>query len=157
MLRESIEHEGESIDLEGLTDPSCTKINGIDHSEALLLYSNAFMSDDENELTKCRDRLVEELGVACMVDAAGVASNFQRMVRIADATGIPLEGPVVMMEEDLIEQLGTDKYVSASNTKSISWFHRLLFKIVVIPQIKKLMKGNKDKERILKHSFTLLI
>jgi hypothetical protein len=30
------------------------------------------------------------MGPAAMVDALGVASNFERMVRIADATGIEL-------------------------------------------------------------------
>ena len=35
-------------------------------------------------------RLIDAAGEAATVDAAGVASNFERMVRIADGTGIPL-------------------------------------------------------------------
>lgn len=35
--------------------------------------------------------MVEALGPRAMVDAAGVTSNFERMVRIADATGIELD------------------------------------------------------------------
>ncbi len=40
------------------------------------------------------------LGPAAMVDAGGVASNFERMVRIADATGIELG--------DQLEQFSAD-------------------------------------------------
>jgi hypothetical protein len=41
-------------------------------------------------LTQSRRAVTDALGAAAMVDAAGVASNFERMVRIADATGIEL-------------------------------------------------------------------
>ena len=44
--------------------------------------------------------MVETLGPEAMVDAAGVASNFERMVRIADSTGIELG--------DLLEQATAD-------------------------------------------------
>ena len=51
-------------------------------------------------LAQSRAAVVEALGPAAMVDAAGVASNFERMVRIADSTGIELG--------DLLEQASTD-------------------------------------------------
>ena len=44
--------------------------------------------------------MIETLGPEAMVDAAGVASNFERMVRIADSTGIELG--------DLLEQATAD-------------------------------------------------
>lgn len=140
MLSLSIDTEGHAVSLDGLTDPGCTKIDGIPHSETLLRFSDAFMGDDENSLVEARNQFVEEFGVEAMVDAVGIASSFQSMNRIADATGIPTEEPIAIMQEDLVKQLDIDKYVSAANTKPLSWIKRLFYKLVVIPQIRKAMK-----------------
>ena len=48
-----------------------------------------------------------------MVDAVGVASNFQRMVRIADSTGITL-GNFEAITEDIREDLGINAYARAA-------------------------------------------
>ena len=44
-----------------------------------------------------------------MVDAAGVASNFERMVRIADATGIPLGEGLEEFSSEVRLELGLDR------------------------------------------------
>ncbi len=118
VLRVSIlEKTGEDIDLEGLTDPNCTRIEGIPHSEVLLRFANAFMGTDANALTQARDELVNEMGAPVMIDAAGVASNFQRMVRIADGTGIQLDSmgdEIDAMVEETNEKLGINEYLRSS-------------------------------------------
>jgi hypothetical protein len=116
MLRESINAEGDTVDLEGLTDSSCKEIAGIEHSKILLEFSDVFMSRDAQALAEVRDRLAQEMGMAAVVDAAGVASNFQRMDRIADATGLRSDGMIQELQADLVDQLGLDKYASAANT-----------------------------------------
>jgi hypothetical protein len=146
MLREGIELDGDSIDLDGLTDPACTKIEGIPHSEALLLFANAFMGDDKKALQETRETLAKKMGVEAMVDAVGVASNFQRMDRIADGTGIPSDEPIALMQEELAKMLGTDQYISAGNTKPISWLKRILLKLIVIPQLKKVIKEKSNQK-----------
>ncbi len=145
MLREGIELEGKTVDLDGLTDATCTKIEGIPNSEPLLKLANAFMRGDKATLAAARDALAEEMGVEALVDAIGVASIFQRMDRIADATGIPSDGPVAMMQEDLAKLLGTDQYVSAGNTKPLSWIKRTMIKLIAIPQIKKMIREKSGK------------
>lgn len=121
VLRVSIiEATGEEIDLDGMTDPACTEIKGIPHSEVLMKFTNAFMSNDKQALVAARDTLVNEMGAAAMIDAAAVASNQQRMVRIADGTGIPLESmgdEMDAMAEEMSEQLGINEYVSAANSR----------------------------------------
>ena len=111
---------GEKIDLTGLTDPNCKEIEGLPHSRAIIKFCDAFMSKDAEALAVAREKLLAEMGVDCMVDVAGIASNFQRMNRIADATGIPAESTgnekADAMKAKLDEQLGMDKYISASNT-----------------------------------------
>ncbi len=49
------------------------------------------------------------LGAAAMVDAAGVASNFERMVRIADATGIELGDQLEQSSADVRATLGLER------------------------------------------------
>lgn len=137
MLREGVKITGDSIEFEGLSDPNCVHIEGIPHSEPLLRFANAYMGDDEAALVETRDALAKAMGPEAMVDAVGVASNFQRMDRIADATGIPADAPTAIMQKDLAEKLGTNKYVSAGNTKPPSWFTRLIMKLIVIPKMRK--------------------
>tara|TARA_Y100000588_G_C13808808_1_gene734151 strand:+ start:204 stop:521 length:318 start_codon:yes stop_codon:yes gene_type:complete len=89
MLSLSVETTGQTIGVDGLTNPSFTKMDGTQHSEVLIRFINAVMNDDGSVLARARETLVSEIGVEAMVDVVGVASNFQRMVRIADGTGIP--------------------------------------------------------------------
>jgi hypothetical protein len=140
MLREGIEAKGESIDLDGLADPDCTEIAGIPNSEALLKLANAFMGDDKAALAAARDNLANDMSPEAMIDAVGVASNFQRMVRIADSTGIPSEETMLVMAEDLCETLGINNYASAANSSKVSWIKKQFLKLVAIPQIKKVIK-----------------
>ena len=55
----------------------------------LVAFAEAIVRGDE-ALAATRAAVIAALGPAAMVDAAGVASNFERMVRIADSTGIEL-------------------------------------------------------------------
>jgi hypothetical protein len=57
-----------------------------------------------------------EIGPEALVDAAAVASNFMRMVRIADSTGISLDAPMEVLSQDLRAELGIDRFGSAANT-----------------------------------------
>ena len=140
MLRESVELTGGSIDFEGLTDPSCTEIRGIPNSRELLQFTNACMGVEGAEPEAARQALVDSMGAAAMVDAAGVISNFQRMVRIADAIGIPTDGPMEVMSEDLREQLGINQYVSAANSSPPSLFKRLMLKLVGVRMFRKMIR-----------------
>ena len=148
MLREGIEAIGESIDLDGLTDPNCTKIEGIPNSEALLKLVNAFMGTDPDALAEARAYLAKDMSPEAMVDAIGVASNFQRMVRIADSTGIPSDDVMLIMSEDLCETLGINDYVSAANSKKLSRLKKLILKVIAFPQVKKMIKERTAKEPV---------
>ncbi|NIB38916.1 hypothetical protein HBA55_04920 [Pseudomaricurvus alkylphenolicus] len=111
----------EAVDLVGLTDPDCKEIVGIPHSSALIRFCDAFMADDPEALASARELLVTEFGPEAMVDTAGIASNFQRMNRIADATGLPLDSlgnnKLNALRDSLNGQLGIDQYRSVINKK----------------------------------------
>ena len=140
MLRESVELTGGPIDFEGLTDPSCTEIKGIANSRELLQFANAAMGVAGAGLETARQALLDAMGPAAMIDAAGVISNFQRMVRIADSTGIPADGPMQAMSEDLREQLGINEYVSAANSRRPSLVKMLMLKLVGIRMFRRMIR-----------------
>jgi hypothetical protein len=63
--------------------------------------------------------LVDELGAEALVDASAVIGNFQRMVRIADGSGIPLDKPVSIISAGLREELGYNEFGSANLTPKV--------------------------------------
>ena len=140
MLRESVELTGGSIDFEGLTDPSCTEIKGVANSRELLQLANACMGAGDVALEPARQALVDKMGPAAMIDTVGVISNFQRMVRIADATGIPADGPMQEMSGDLREQLGINQYVSAANSSRPSLLKGLMLKLIGVRMFRKMIR-----------------
>ena len=140
MLRESVRLTGGAIDFDGLTDPACTEINGVPNSRELLQFANACMGVPGFVPDVARPALVDGMGSAAMIDTAGVISNFQRMVRIADATGIPSDGPMQLMSEDLREQLGINRYVSAANSSPLSFFQRLMLRLIGVRLFQKMIR-----------------
>ncbi len=50
------------------------------------------------------------MGSEAVVDAAGVASNFERMVRIADGTGIPLGESLAARSQSVREELDLERF-----------------------------------------------
>ncbi len=139
MLRESATYTGTSVNLDGITDPDCTRVDDIPHSEALIRFCDTFMGDDPDVFAAARTALADEMGMDSMVDAAGVVSNFQRMDRIADGTGIPSDGPMMMLQQEFVEQLGLDRFTSAGNTPEMSWLKRLLVKFIAMPRYRQLI------------------
>lgn len=116
MLRESIKADGQDINLEGLADHDCKEIAGLKNSGLLIEYADVFMSRDTEKLAAVREKMERELGTAQLVDASGVASNFQRMVRIADGCGIPVDPGRYEERADLVKLLELEGYESAKNT-----------------------------------------
>ena len=87
------------------------------HGGALVGFAEALVRRDDTALARARDEVLEKLGPAGLVDTAAVASNFQRMVRIADATGIPLDAPVNAMTGDIRGELELGRFGSSANTR----------------------------------------
>ena len=108
MLRASAQTSGEDVDLAVVVDGEsvATCVPG---DKALLAFAEAGLGDDAEAIAEARQQVADELGEAPMIDAAGVIANFQRMVRIADGTGIPLDAQMEAMTADLREELGLSR------------------------------------------------
>ncbi len=121
LLRASGEIAGESYRLEAVADGDPDGTSGVPHGPALITLAEALVSGDEAALALARAGVLEALGPAGLVDAAAVAANFERMVRIADATGIPLDAPVAALTADLRDRLGLDRFASSAHTRRLGW------------------------------------
>ena len=60
--------------------------------------------------------MVNELGEAATIDAAATIATYQRMVRIADGAGIPLDSITERSSEPWRDALGINGFRSRENT-----------------------------------------
>ena len=60
------------------------------HADVLMAYADAAVRRDA-DLAERRAAVESALGAEAVVDAAATVANYQRMVRIADGCGIPLD------------------------------------------------------------------
>lgn len=129
---------GNAIDLRVVTTGDAAD-SGVLHASELVRFAEAVVGGDEAEITQAREALRAAVGDEATVDAAGVAANFQRMVRIADGTGIPLDAPVKLVSADLREELGIDAYGSADETSPTSRLGRLAGRLMrpLVPFVAK--------------------
>jgi len=74
------------------------------------------MGTDDSSLAAARDAIDQALGYDGLVDTAAVISNFQKMDRFADATGIPLDAATEMASRAMRAEIGLDDFGSAVNT-----------------------------------------
>ena len=108
------ELEGSTVDLHAVTDGKSR--SGVEHGELLVAFAEAAVAGSDAELDSARQALLDAVGPERLVDAAAVVGNFQRMVRIADSTGIPLDAPVAVLSTGMREDLGIDEFGSSANT-----------------------------------------
>ncbi len=125
MLSLSAEISDSNLDLK-MINGDADAAAGIPHGRALLDFAEAVAHRDEEALARARETLAAEAGEGPLVDAAGVAANFQRMVRIADSTGIPLDTTASALSTGIRKELDLGSFASAQNTPADSWKVKLL-------------------------------
>lgn len=118
MLRESSQTQQlvDNLDLSAVAD--ATKDSGVAHGTLLIRFAEAVLGDDEAELDAIRHDVRAALGPQALVDASAIVATFMQMVRIADATGIAVVGPMLDKSHDFRHELGLHRFASARNTLS---------------------------------------
>ena len=109
LLRGSGEHAGETYADAAAIDANTD--SGVPHGRPLLAYAEAAVADAD-DLTARREAVTEALGHAATVDAAAVIAIFQAVVKIADATGIPLEDAKADLSASFRAELGLDAFAA---------------------------------------------
>lgn len=116
MLRVSSQTTTTEIDLQAIAGNEASAARGIPFGPELMRFAEAVAQRDAQALVQARQALLQAAGPAVLVDAAGVAANFQRMVRIADATGIPVDDMQSELGRQVREELGLARFASAKNS-----------------------------------------
>jgi hypothetical protein len=111
LLRESGEQSGTEIGLLGVIEGG--DAGGVRDADVLLAFTEAIVRRDRAATAEARAALAGRMGEAAMVDAAAVAANFERMTRIADATGIPLGERLEEPTAHVREELGLGRFARA--------------------------------------------
>jgi len=100
------------VDLEAITRAASDEVAGVQYGAELIAYADAVVARSP-DVAKTRDAVQKSMGDDGVVDAAGVIANFQRMVRIADGTGIPIDGPLDILSADIRHEIGINNFSSA--------------------------------------------
>lgn len=103
--------------------------SGVTAGAELLGFAESVLGNAA-DLEERRRAIQAALGDDALVDAAAVVANFQRMVRIADGTGIPLDKPIAVLSADLRDALNLDTFGSAALTPRVGNMARLLGRLL---------------------------
>ena len=114
LLRGSGDYAGVTYDLHSVNGTGVDH-SGIPNADRLVEFAEAVIGADNERLVRTRQELQRMLGPAAMVDAAAVVAIFNAVVRIADATGIPLEAYKATLSEDFRDALGINDYPGAQS------------------------------------------
>ena len=144
MLRVSSEAQDETVDLHAITEGTDVASGVPGETELLGLVEETVLSPGSDTLPQRRSAVADALGEAALVDAAAVIGNFQRMTRIADGTGIPLDDMVVAMTTELREEIGINQYGSAAYTREASLFKRVLVKMIWPLMARRMRKSSQQ-------------
>lgn len=112
LLRASSKAIGEDAVLEGATGEGD---GGLPHGEALLRFAEAATRNSE-DLAAAREHLLEAVGHVGFVEVAATVGIFNGLVRVADATGIPLDDGTRNGSVDFRESLGLNRFGGAANS-----------------------------------------
>ena len=141
MLSLSADLSDATVNLQMINGDEAATAGDVAHAKALMNFAESFARRDESALVDARSQLLEEAGAAVLVDAAAVAANFQRMVRIADSTGIPLDARNVALSATIRKELDLQRFGSADNTPPATLKLRLL-SLIARPLAKRMLKKN---------------
>ena len=116
MLRVSAMTTETEVDLQGVNGDAASAALGIEYGAELMSFAESLAQRDESGLARRRTALRQAAGDKVLVDAAGVAANFQRMVRIADSIGIPFDNMQSDFANSIQTELNLARFASAQHS-----------------------------------------
>ena len=113
LLRRSGEISEESYNLSGVMGDDEV---GVEDEDLLIAIAEAVFAGDPVDLAEIRSVALPRIGAEKLVDAIGIASGFNGITKVANATGIPLDARTEEVTGDMRQQTGIDDY--SENHKS---------------------------------------
>jgi alkylhydroperoxidase family enzyme len=109
--------QGTDVDLSTVNGASAdVAASGVKQAAELLAFTEAAMRADGEGLVAARTALQAVLTPEAYVDACAIVGAFNVVDRIADATGIPLDGAMAAMSGDVRSELDLARFASSVNT-----------------------------------------
>jgi hypothetical protein len=105
---------GLEVDYDRVVDRGCVADVGVPHSAALLAFTNA-VQIGVPDLHSARTDLSGAVGVDGLREAAATIAVFNGLVRVADGTGIQLDGGVFAVSATDRARLGIDRFTGSAN------------------------------------------
>ncbi len=112
LLRASSEAIGGGAELSGSIGKGD---GGVPHGAALIRFAEAATRSD-SDLEAARSELIDAAGTESFVEAAATVGIFNGLVRVADATGIPLDDGTRNSSVGFRAELGLNAFGSSRNT-----------------------------------------
>ncbi len=109
LLRASGEHDGSTLELETVHG-DVGHDGGVNHGQMMIRFAEAGVAGEGDALATARAEVESTLGSEALVDCAATVAIFCAVVRIADATGIPLEPYKEELSAPLREKLDLDRF-----------------------------------------------
>jgi hypothetical protein len=116
MLSLSANKTDTTVDLQMVNGSAASDAQELPFASELASFAEAVAERDSAKIDRTRNELIAVAGEVVMVDAAAVAANFQRMVRIADSMGIPIDEKNVEVGAGIRQALDLSRFASAQNT-----------------------------------------
>jgi hypothetical protein len=113
VLRASGKHDGSEYDLSVMTASGSDGGGGVANGALLNRFATAVLGSDAAALAAARTAVADTLGGAALADTVGVVSLFNAIVRVADATGIPIEAERAAATADFRAAIGVDDFAAA--------------------------------------------
>ena len=140
MLRASSKVNGEDVDLGVVTAGDATTSGVAGETQLLALVEATLQGGTDDDIASARNNLAGKLGVAAMIDAAAVIGNFERMTRIADGTGIPLDDMMAALTVDIRAELDLNSFSSAGYTPQVNPLKAALVRLLQPLMLRRLRK-----------------
>ncbi len=140
MLRASSKVNGEDVDLGVVTAGEAITSGVPGETQLLALVETTLQGGSDDEIASARNDLAGKLGVAAMIDAAAVIGNFERMTRIADGTGIPLDDMMAALTVDIRAELDLNSFSSAGYTPQVNPLKAALVRLLQPLILRRLRK-----------------
>lgn len=114
MLRASSQAEGLDANLKAVTQEDGDA--GVSCSNLLRKLTEATIEMAWDDLDSIRLEAIETIGRQSTVDALAVASGFNGIVRVADATGIPIDSYEDDVGKEIRSSIGIDEFHYSSKS-----------------------------------------
>jgi len=83
---------------------------GVRHGDLLLRFADAAFDHSSEDLDRVRGEVLREMGAEALGDAAAIVGIFYCNVRVADATGIPLDDVNAELREQTAQVIGIQRF-----------------------------------------------